>query len=27
LDEHVAAKLPDAVTQEQFEQQFPSEEK
>jgi len=27
LDEHIAAKLPDAVTQEQFERQFPSEEK
>jgi len=27
LDEHIAAKLPDAVTREQFEQQFPREEK
>lgn len=27
LDGHIAAKLPDAVTREQFEQQFPSEEK
>ncbi|MFZ0451581.1 MAG: carboxymuconolactone decarboxylase family protein [Desulfatiglandaceae bacterium] len=27
LDEHVAAKLPDAVTREQFERQFPREGK
>jgi 4-carboxymuconolactone decarboxylase len=27
LDEHIAARLPASVTQEQFEQQFPREEK